>query len=196
MNAKGENKNIYHKLTSKMNNVLLISEATVKANSEISDNLYGSYLLPAIRTSQELYLQPVLGKSLYESIIDKVSDGSIVNEGNASYKELLDDYIQPYLLERVLADLVPIVSAKIANLGTVVSKDEYVVNLSVTDAEKLHNFHIVKSDAYLKRMQEYLLANLAAFPELDECTCNSMRSNLDSAASTGIWLGGDRAYRR
>lgn len=177
-----------------MQNILLISEDYVKTNSELTDNMYGKYLLPAIRTSQELYLAPVLGKTLYDTIIDVVSDGSIIDPENANFKELLDEYIQPFLLERVLADLIPIVSAKVANLGTVHSKDEYVENLSVADAEKLQHFHIIKADAYLKRMQEYLLANSDLFP-IDSCACNSMRSNLDSAASTGLWLGGYRNPR-
>lgn len=178
-----------------MQNILLISEDYVKSNSELTDNMYGKYLLPAIRTSQELYLQPILGKTLYDTIIDVVADGSITAETNSHIKELLDDYIQPYLLERVLGDLIPIVSAKVANLGTVHSKDEYVENLSVSDAEKLQQFHIQKSDAYLKRMQEYLLANSGMFP-IDACACDGMKSNLNSAASTGLWLGGFRSPRR
>ena len=177
-----------------MQNILLISEDFVKSNSELTDNMYGKYLLPAIRTSQDLYLQPILGKTLYNTVIGMVADGSIVDPENAHFKELLDDYIQPYLLERVLADLVPVVSAKVANLGTVHSKDEYVENLSVTDAEKLQHLHIIKADSYCKRMQEYLLENSQMFP-IDACTCNAMKSNLDSAASTGLWLGGYRAYR-
>ena len=182
---------IYRKL-SVMQNILLISEATVKSNSEISDNLYGKYLLPAIRTAQEMYLQPVLGSTLYNNIIDAVSDGSITAETSSHIKELLDNYIQPYLLEKVIADLIPVVSAKVANLGTVHSKDEYVENLSVENAEKLQTLHTQKSDFYLRRMQEYLLANAQVF-ELDACTCNTLSSNLNSAASTGIWLGGYRA---
>ena len=176
-----------------MQNILLISESTVKSNSEISDNLYGKYLLPAIRTSQEMYLQPVLGCSLYNNIISLVADCSISDPENAHFKELLDDYIQPYLLERVLGDLIPIVSAKVANLGSVHSKDEYVENLSVENAEKLQTLHIQKSDFYLRRMQEYLLNNSTIF-DLDDCACNSLKSALGSAASTGLWLGGYRSY--
>lgn len=177
-----------------MQNILLISEDYVKSNSELTDNMYGKYLLPSIRTSQELYLRPILGSTLYNTVINAVADGSITADTNSHIKELLDDYIQPYLLERVLADLVPVVSAKIANLGTVHSKDEYVESLSVTDAEKLQHSHIIKADAYCKLMQEYLLDNAQNFP-IDSCTCDTMRSNLNSAASTGLWLGGFRNPR-
>ena len=175
-----------------MQNILLISEGMLKENSELTDNLYGSYLLPAIRTSQEIYIQQVLGRCLYNKILDLVDSGEITEPENQNYKELLDDFIQPCLIERVLADLVPIVSAKITNIGTVHNKDEYVQNLSVADAEKLQQMHIVKYDFYVKQMQRYLLDNLQVFPELDQCTCDALRSNLDSAASSGLWLGGER----
>lgn len=179
-----------------MNNILLISEKFVKQNSEISDNLYGSYLLPAIRTSQDLYLRPIIGANLYGSLLEMVADGSITASTNASYKVLLDDYIQPYLLERVLADLVPVIGAKVANIGTVLANDEHIVSLSVADAEKLQSQHIVKADAYCKMLQEFLLANSGDYSELDECACDVMRANLRSAASTGIWLGGYRNPRK
>lgn len=178
-----------------MNNILLISEKFVKQNSEISDNLYGSYLLPSIRTSQDLYLRPIIGEDLYKSILGMVADGSIVDPSNIDYKTLLDNYIQPYLLERVVADLIPVVSAKVANLGTVLANDQHLVNLSVAEAEKLQSQHIIKADSYCKMLQEYLLTNKDKFVELDDCTCDAMKANLDSAASTGIWLGGDRAYK-
>lgn len=175
-----------------MNNILLISEKYVKQNSEISDNLYGSYLLPSIRTSQDLYLRPIIGQNLYNSLLSMVADGSITATTSSDYKQLLDDYIQPYLLERVVADLIPVVGAKIANLGTVLANDEHIVNLSVADAEKLQTLHIQKADAYCKMLQEWLLDNKDLFPELDGCTCNTIKANLDSMASTGIWLGGER----
>lgn len=178
-----------------MQNVLLISEKYIKANSEISDNLYGKYLMPAIRTSQTLYLRPIIGESLFDKVLSLVASGNIAQTENIAYKTLLDDYIQPYLLERVLADIIPIVSAKVANLGTVHSKDEYVENLSVTDAEKLQHLHEIKADSLCKILQQYLLDNLSLYPELDDCACNTMKANLDSAASTGIWLGGPRAYK-
>lgn len=186
--------NIYNKLN-EMNNILLISEKTIKQNTEISDNLYGSYLLPAIRTSQDLYLKPIIGANLYNTILGMVADGSITASTNTDYKFLLDEYIQPYLLERVVADLVPIVSAKVANIGTILANDEHIVNLSAADAEKLQHLHIIKADAYCKELQRYLLANRELYPELEDCACDVIKANLDSAASTGIWLGGLRNPR-
>ena len=52
--------------------------------------------------------------------------------------------------------------------------------------------YINQADFYAKRLQEYLLRNSGAFPELDCCSCHNIRKNLYSAASCGIWLGGPR----
>lgn len=177
-------------------NVLLVSEDYVKTHSEISNNLYGQYLLPAIRSAQDMGLQPIIGERLYDKIISIVGDGSITASTNTYYKELLDDKIQPYLLEKIIADLIPIVSTKIANLGNVVTyteKYEKIVTLNESEIIRLSNYHTEKADFYARRMQEYLINNFEHFPELKEDELFQINANLDSAASTGLWLGGVRS---
>ena len=79
------------------------------------------------------------------------------------------------------------------NLGTVRNRDEYVDNISDGERVRLKHNYEYKADWYCRQMQQYLLNNRDQFEELDDCACNTMRSNLDSAASTGIWLGGYRS---
>lgn len=181
-----------------MQNVLLISEDFVKTNSEISSNLYGSYLLPAIRTAQDMGLQPILGEALYNKILELVGTGDITASTYSHYKELLDDKIHPYLLERVIADIVPIISTKVANLGDIVSysaKGEKIITLNGAEIEKLVYYHTHKADFYARRIQEYLINNYEDYPELEEDDILQIESNLDSAASTGLFLGGLRRQR-
>lgn len=185
-------------LTTKLNcmtKVLLISEDMVRSYSEISDNVFGKSLLPAIRTAQDLYLEEFLGSCLYKKLLEIVGDGSITNQENVAYKDLLDEHIQPYLLERVVADLIPIVGSKIANLGVYKSRDEYTDNVSAGEVERLQNLHIIKADHYAKRMQLFLKENRQAFPELNCCSCGGIKPTLDSSADCGLWLGGIRARR-
>ena len=176
-----------------MRNVLLLSEDMLKTNSEISDNLYGKSLLPAIRTAQDLYLEEYLGSCLYEKILDLVGDGSIMAPENVAYKDLLDDFITPFLIERVIADLIPVVGSKIANLGIYQSRDEYTDNVSSADVSRLQNLHVIKANHYAKRMQLFLKSNRTAYPELECCSCSGgIKPTLDSVAETGIFLGGYR----
>lgn len=178
-----------------MTDVLLISEKFIKTNSGISDNVWGSYLTPAIREAQDIRLQRVIGGELYNTLLSIVENGTIAEEEFSAYRTLLDDYIQVFLMYQVISDLIPIIGVKLANLGTVVSNDEHVENLSASDRERTRAYYELRADFYCRRMQEWLLANRDAFPELDAPRCDEMASNLRSAASTGLWLGGRRGYK-
>ena len=174
-----------------INNVLLVSEDFVKTNSNLSDNVFGKFLLPAIREAQHIHLQSIIGTRLYEAILNKVVDGSLADP----YKELVDDYIQWYLLYQVLSDIVDVLDVKLVNLGTIRNRDEYVDNISDAERVRLKHNYEYKADWYCRRMQEFLLEHCEAFPELDACACESIKANLESAASTGVWLGGYRGRR-
>lgn len=164
-----------------MTKVLLISEDYVKTESGLNDNVWGKFLLPAIREAQDINLSQVIGQNLLEEIYYKVLNNQI--EGD--YKILLEDHIQPYLLYQVQANIVPTLNVKLANIGTVLTQDEHIVNLSKTDVDNLKQNIQYKADFYCRRLQEYLLQNRETFG-LDDCMCGNIKANLDSAASTGI----------
>ena len=174
-----------------INNVLMISEDFVKTNSNLGDNVWGKYLLPAIREAQHIQLQSIIGTQLYESILTKIVEGSLADQ----YKELVDDYCRWYLLYAVLSDIIDVLDIKLVNLGTVRTRDEYVDNISDAERVRLKTNYQYKADWYCKRLQEYLLDHIELFPEIDSCTCESIKSNLHSAASTGVFLGGFRGRR-
>ena len=169
--------------------VLLISEDYIKTNSALNDNLWGKFLLPAIREAQDINLQIYLGECLYKTILGMVADGSITASTNESYKALLDDYIQPYLLYQIQANIVPVLNVKMTNIGSVVSKDEYINTLSQGNIDLVQSDFQHKADFYAQRILNFILNHSSEF-NLDECDCRSLRAHLDSSASTSIWLGG------
>lgn len=178
-----------------MTKILLVSEDYIKTNSNLNDNVWGDYLLPAIREAEDIGLQSILGSCLYKKILYLVDENLIGESENIAYKELLDEYAQEYLMYQVITDLVPIIGAKLANLGTVISNDEHVLNLSEKERSNLKHYYEMRADFYARRLQEFLLNNRESFPELKDCDCDRIKANLQSAASTGIWLGGFRGRR-
>ena len=175
-----------------MNNILLISEDTLKTYSNLNDNTFGKWILPAIRESQEMGLMPIIGECLYNKICELVADGSINDVLFSAYKDLLDDKIQPYLIYKTLSNIIPILNAKLANIGSVLSNDEHVVNLTQGEADLLKTYYSERCDFYTKRLQDFVKNNQQAFPELT-CGCGNMQPNLDSSEnSVGLWLGGKR----
>ena len=172
-----------------MNKVLLCSEDYIKTNSALNDNLFGKFLAPVIREAQELNLQIYLGECLYERIIGMVADGSITASTNEAYKALLDDCIQPYLLYQIQANIVPVLNVKMGNIGSVVSNDEHISTLSQSNIELVQSDFQHKADFYAQRMLNFILNHSSEF-NLDECACKELNAHLNSAASTGLWLGG------
>ena len=105
-------------------NVLLISEDYLKTESFLDDNVSGKYLLTAIKMAQDIELQSIIGTKLLHSIQKKVFDNVIELEDNWRYKDLLDNYIQPFLLYQVLSEIVIPISYKMSNFGVMQSSDE------------------------------------------------------------------------
>ena len=173
-----------------MTNILLISEDFIKTNSGLNDNVWSSYLTPAIREAQDIKLQQILGSNLYQSLLDKVVDGSIKNTDFKAYKTLLDEHIQLYLMYQTISDLVPIIGVKLTNLGVVVSNDEHVQNLSQSERELVQTYYGQRAEFYGKRLQEYLKDNCNNFKELKGNY--DMNPTLNTVADTGLWLGGIR----
>lgn len=177
-----------------MTNILFISEDYVKSNSNLNDNMFGKNLLPAMREAQDVYLQQIIGSTLYNKLIDLIDQETIGETENALYKDLLDNQIRPYLLYQTLVQLIPVINAKLVNFGSSQSNDEHLVNLSQGDVAVLTGHYQNMADFYCRRLQEYILNNCNTLG-VDACTCEGIRSNLNSAATTGIFLGGQRGRK-
>ena len=176
-------------------NVLLIAEDTLKTYSNLNKNTFGDWILPAILEAQEMGLMPIIGECLYNKICELVADGSINDVLFTAYKDLLDNKIQPYLIYKTLSNIIPILNAKMANLGVVVTNDEHVVNLTQSESDLLKAYYSERCDFYTKRLQDFIKSNQSAFPEIS-CGCGKMQPNLESSEnSVGIWLGGSRGKK-
>lgn len=175
-----------------MTKIHLISEDFIKTNSGLNDNVWGSYLTPAIREAQDINLQKIMGTSLYKSLLEKVENGAIRNADFKPYKTLLDEYVQIYLMYQTISNLVPIIGVKLTNLGAVVSNDEHLTNLSQSERDLVQTYYAQRAEFYGKRLQDFLNDNSNDFSELKDCGVNQINPNLNTVADTGLWLGGLR----
>jgi len=175
----------------KHTNVLLVSEAFVREQCVIDDNLSGKYLLPAIREAQEIDLQEIVGSALFEKLKELVSADEVKAEGNEYYADLMGR-IGFYLAYQAAARLPMKVSYKVANKGVVKTSDEKVENATYNEVIAASNYSQAIADSHAHRIQDYLWNNREHFPELKECDCRRIRANLRSSATCGIFLGGAR----
>ena len=174
--------------------VLLCSEKFIKEVTSISDNLYGKYILPSLREAQDIGLRGILGDCLLERLRQLVADGTLTEEGNGMYHALVNR-CQYYLAYMTVVEVLNKASFKVGNFGVSRATDEHLQAAGHDDIARQGYYWQSKADACCWQLQQWLLDNREAFPELNDCDCSRMRSNLHSAATCGIWLGGARAYR-
>lgn len=168
--------------------VLFISEDYIKSESMLDDNTSGKFLLTAIKLAQDVELRSVIGKCLLESLQTKIFERHIDDLENLDYKDLLDVYIQPFLLYQVLSEVIIPISYKMSNFGLMMSSDEKDYAVDNKQINLVKEYYMNKANVYKKRLQTYLCSNKDKFPEIKDCC----EVNLYSSQSAGIWLGGER----
>lgn len=178
-----------------MAEILLSSEAFVKSVTSASDNLSGKYILPSLREAQEIGLRGVLGDNLLSKLKELLKNNQIDIEVNAAYKSLLDR-CQYYLAYTTIVEVTNKVSYKIGNFGVAKSNDENLQVATQDEIGKMQFYYQSKADACCLDLQNFLLEHRADYPELTENCCHKIKSNLHSAATCGIFLGGARGKKR
>ena len=124
----------------------LISEDYIKSESTIDNNVSGKYIQQAIKLAQDIALQEIIGTKLYNYIQDNI------DTLESPYIELVEEYIQPYLLYKVLSEIIIPITYKISNFGLVNTNDE---NESVSEqVDKLKTYYDNKANVYKKRLQD------------------------------------------
>lgn len=173
-----------------MAEILLSSEAFVKSVTSASDNLSGKYILPSLREAQEIGLRGILGDALLSKLKEMVGCGCLCG----AYKTLVD-HCQYYLAYATIVEVTNKVSYKIGNFGVTKTQDENLQVASQDEIAKMQYYYQSKADACCLDLQNFLLEHREDYPELTECCCHKIESNLRSAATCGLFLGGARGKR-
>lgn len=145
--------------------VYLIDEEYVKQMSSVSDNLDSKMIKPCVYDAQIIHLQPILGTKLYDRVCELVDDEEIGNDGCEMYEELLVDYIQPYLLQKVQELLVPTMFMKTRNAGNVQYYDASQNNVQLKEQQWIMSRFANNATFLSERMADFICANRSNFPE-------------------------------
>lgn len=171
--------------------VLLINEEYVKRFSTVSDNMDSKYIVPCIVTSQVQRLQPLVGTKLTKLLCELVKDDTIDDTNNVAYKELLDEYVQPFLLAYTQSEMLISNSYKLRNAGNVQYLDTNQSNITSKDVQFLSK-HYEDQGVFLgNRMVDWLRCHTKQVPEYlaycNEC-CGGMQANKDNDFGCNIVL--------
>ena len=102
------------------NYVLFISEEKLKNSTAIGGAVDMDFILPYLKTSQRIYLEPKLGTDLFEALQTKITAGSLTG----AYKTLVEDYIMDTLVHFAFYQCLPFLRVRISNNGIGVKTSE------------------------------------------------------------------------
>lgn len=148
-----------------MQTIYLISTNTLKQNTPINDNVADYLLNAAIRDAQTINLQQTTGTRLYKKILQLVADNTIKTPENEAYKTLLDDYIQPLVLNYALVYAIPAIRFKLMNVGVVSQSSENSTPTSLQEMQYVVDDARNKAEYYATLLSDYLKANYKTYPE-------------------------------
>ena len=165
------------------NNTLLISYKTLTQSSELNENIDVKLILPLIKEVQEMELQTVLGALLFERLKADVFANTLAG----FYKELLNEYCKPVLINALLAELPFKLNYRFTNTGVVTRTSENTTPTEFKDLQKLSDQYKAKKVFYSGKMIAYILKNKAQFLEYNS-EDNFKDSPKNETYEVGIYL--------
>lgn len=145
-----------------MTDVLLISEAKLREFTDINNSVDSSLLVNAIRESQDIELQRVLGTLLYNKILSDVEGSTI----SGNYKDLLDNWIQNYLLYAAYYIALEYIYLRPRNNGLVKpTGGENSIDADLTLYDRKRQSVKNKKEFYGDRLVLHLIEDQVNFPE-------------------------------
>lgn len=149
-------------------NVLLISETVLRDSSFIGANVQDNALTTSIKSAQETVLKPILGKALYDRIIDDVAAAGSLTGLTPNYDILVEDYCIPVIINAALNIAIPKIMWKATNKGIVKTLDQYTEGIDLETLKYIRSEIKNEEEYHIKRLQMYLCNNNTLFVEYNE----------------------------
>lgn len=178
-------------------NVLLTSPGEVKNLTMVNMNVSDEYVGYAIRDTQFIDLQSIIGTRLLNKIQLLVYnelenlENKITDEANIAYNDLLEDFIKPFLVHKSAVNTLIPISYKTRNMGVIKTSDTNIQNAELGDIAYLVNYYNEQTSFYETRLSKFLCSNKEAFSELSEKVESWEQEALlgKNFAPVDLWLG-------
>ena len=165
---------------------LFISVADLKRKSLIDGNVDSSKITYCIEVAQDIHIQNYLGGKLYKKLQSIIVDGTVNDESNSDYKDLLDTYIKPMLIWYTQATILPYSAFPLKNGGVHKHVAENAESASQEELTYLGQRMNDTAEFNTKRFLDYMCLNNNKFPEYSQNSSEDMYPDKD-VNYTGGW---------
>jgi hypothetical protein len=169
---------------------LIISEEIFKSLAPVSGSLDWEYVWPHILATQDAWVQPIIGQSLYEKIMSDIVASSLTG----AYKTLVEDYIARTTVWFTCFKGLPFWGVKVVNSGVIQRVTDDGATVSFSDIDKLSGLCKQQAEFYKQRLIDYLCANPSLFPEYNQNASGEM-SHDSTNYSSGLNLEPTRSKK-
>ena len=169
--------------------VLLISETKLKAFTNINKNVDMDVLKAEVQIAQDIDLQTILGTKFYNHLLSQVS--ATGNTFNAQETTLVNDYIQPFLIQQAYFQAIPHLMYRTMNRSIVEGTMENAASVDIETMKYLRSLQKQRADFYMTRLQDYLLIGRGQnqFPDYtQQSTIDGMIPDRTQKYNNGIFL--------
>jgi hypothetical protein len=169
--------------------VLLISETKLKNFTNINKNVDMDVLKAEVQIAQDIDLQTILGTKFYKHLLSQVS--ATGNTFNAEETTLVNEYIQPYLIQTAYFNAIPHIMYRTMNNGIMSGTMENATSVDIATMQYLRNIQKSRADFYMTRLQDYLLIGKGSnvFPDyVTQSTRDGMIPDRSQKYMSGISL--------
>ncbi|WP_316797327.1 hypothetical protein [Pedobacter agri] len=139
-----------------MKKVLFISITEIKDKSIITVNTDERILTSALLEVQELELEPLIGAAFYKTLENEIISASTISGYTISLenKEIINEFIKPYLIYGTLVYSVVPLHFKLNNKGLNKSTDSNLGSVDGKELESFKNYYREKFENYKRRLIE------------------------------------------
>lgn len=139
----------------------LINSENLKVLSQISSNVEDSILAPIIKDVQSVYIEPILGTSLFNRIIEGIDADDL----NADEIILMDTYVTPCVVKGCEIEASLHLNLQLRNKTTGYNSDETMTSASQSQINQLQDNFRQKFEFYRQKLISYLRFNSDLYPE-------------------------------
>lgn len=137
----------------------IITQDWIAKYTPINSFVDMSILVPFIRVSQEIHVRSLLGKALY----DRIVEGYVANDLTAN-EQILLNLILPSLAYDMVARNLPFIATQVRSAGVIKVSNPNIESADQKAVDSLENRAQSISDYYSQRVIEYLCENASLYP--------------------------------
>lgn len=167
---------------------LLFNESYFFSSSPVDENVNYDTIQPIVWDCQELYIQDILGSPLYEALKAEITSnaGTLTT---ARFLTLVNTYVAPCLLNYTLMEAQVFLLYKMRNKSVMTDRTDYSDPISFQELEYLRDNFRKKAEQYAEKIERYLCANQATFPEYTTYTSSDEVRAQHQRPTVSVHLG-------